>query len=210
MSSGAGGGAAMGAGSGALSGASMGSMAGPWGAAIGALAGAVMGGIQGSQQGAQQDRAKSQAAMGAAMAANGNGGIPQILNGASQFSSAPSAPGPSFNPQGFDSSDWSFSMPPTAPAAAPAAPPVAGQGTANGMTQNPGTIPSVTAPSAIQQALASTAMTIDAISRNKPQQVQSGSGPHLFIPQGVRPPTLAAPIARAESPLQRYALMLRR
>jgi len=197
-------GAGMGGVQGAASGAMMGAPAGGIGAIPGAILGGLMGALSGGASSSAQEQAKQQAVMGASMAANGNGaGIPHILNAATALS-----PSKDFDSTSFDPNQWSFTnaMQPATPSPAP----MAGQGTANGMTTNPAAIPSVSAPSAMQQALASTAMTMDAIAKNRPQQVQSGSGPHLFIPQGERPPTLGAPIARAESPLQRYALMLRR
>ena len=203
-------GGGMGAGGGAASGAMMGSVVPGIGTAIGAIAGGLMGALGGGLSGAQQSQAQKQAAMGTMMAANGNGaGIPHILQAASSL--APSST-PDFSAGGMDPSQWSFSMPDATPMMPPppAPAPVAGQGSANTMTQNPNQIPSIPQAPAWQQALASTATTMDAIARNRPQQVQSGAGPHLFVPQGGRAPTIAAPIARAPSPIERYAMMLRR
>jgi hypothetical protein len=49
----------------------------------------------------------------------------------------------------------------------------------------------------------------DMMTKNRPQPA-TAPAPHMFIPQGGRPPTFGAPVARGASPLERFALMLRR
>jgi hypothetical protein len=84
--------------------------------------------------------------------------------------------------------------------------PMAGPQTPAGPSFLSGLIPS---PSAMNQALANTALVQKMGMQARPQPA-TAPAPHMFIPQGGKPPTFGAPVARGASPLERFALMLRR
>ena len=218
-------GAAGGAGTGALSGASTGAMIGSIipgigtaiGGAVGALGGALAGGLGGS---AQEQKAKQMAAMGAtqSMAMNNpQAGVPKLLESAAQFAPRPGQGGSAMDDvmakvgAGYspDAGMGSWIQGGYTPPTAPIAQPQTGGTAQNNMT--PGQIPQVEPPNPWMQGLAGVAMTQDMLMkqqamRPKPQP----SSPNLFVPQGMRAPTLGSPLPRSESPLQRYAMMLRR
>jgi hypothetical protein len=107
--------------------------------------------------------------------------------------------------------NWIPSAPQVQAAGAPVGGPAAG---IIGGTAQPGmTVPQIPQPSAINQALSNIATTqeqmakMQALDRSNRPQAQA---PHFFIPQGGKAPSIGAPIARGPSPLERYAMMLRR
>lgn len=74
----------------------------------------------------------------------------------------------------------------------------------------PPTTPPIPEPDAWKQALASGAMVGDAMMRRPLPQPAPAESPRLFVPQGVRPPQVGFQIPRGPSPLERFALALRR
>lgn len=79
-----------------------------------------------------------------------------------------------------------------------------------GPAATPPGVPPIPPTPAWKQALSASAQVQDMMMKGQNNRPANAPAPHFYIPQGVKPPSFGAPLAKGPSPLEKYALMLRR